>query len=85
MHDTHFYKFTITVQLNESRKSVEEGIVYSTKGYADALGKVIMRFVNDESDLVSVDSFYPIESSTDVVNMYDLVRMIKDYKGDSKI
>ena len=85
MHDTHFYKFTITVQLNESRKSVEEGIVYSTKGYADALSKVIMRFVNDESDLVSVDSFYPIESSTDVVDMYDLVQMIKDYKGDSKI
>lgn len=84
MHDTHFYKFTITVQLNEFRKSVEEGIVYSTKGYADALDKVIMRFVNDESDLVSVDSFYPIESSTDVIDMYDLVQMIKDYKGDSK-
>lgn len=81
MHDTHFYKFTITVRLNEFRKSVEEGIVYSTKGYADALDKAIARFVNDESDLVSVDSFYPIESSTDVIDMYDLVQMIKDYKG----
>jgi|GEM_PF-4702683 len=80
MRDTHFYKFTITVQLNEFRKSVEEGIVYSTKGYADALDKAIARFVNDESDLVSVDSFYPIESSTDVIDMYDLVQMIKDYK-----
>lgn len=81
MRDTHFYKFTITVQLNEFRKSVEEGIVYSTKGYADALGKAIMRFVSDESDLISVDSFYSIKSSTDVIDMYDLVQMIKDYEG----
>lgn len=81
MRDTHFYKFTITVQLNEFRKSVEEGIVYSTKGYADALGKAISRFVSDESDLISVDSFYSIKSSTDVIDMYDLVQMIKDYEG----
>jgi len=81
MRDTHFYKFTITVQLNEFRKSVEEGIVYSTKGYADALSKAIARFVSDESDLISVDSLYPIKSLTDVIDMYDLTQVIKDYEG----
>lgn len=81
MRDTYFYKFTITVQLNEFRKSVEEGIVYSTKGYADALGKAIARFVSDESDLISVDSLYPIKSSTDVIDMYDLTQVIRDYEG----
>lgn len=81
MHDIYFYKFTITVRLNELKKSVEEGIVYSTKGYADALDKVVMRFVDNESDLVSVDSLYPIESSGDVLDMYDLVQMVKDYEG----
>lgn len=81
MYDIYFYKFTITVRLNELKKSVEEGIVYSTKGYADALDKVVMRFVDNESDLVSVDSLYPIESSGDVLDMYDLVQMVKDYEG----
>lgn len=56
MHDIYFYKFTITVRFNELKSVKEEGIVYSTKGYVDALGKVIMRFVDNESDLVSVDS-----------------------------
>lgn len=80
MHDIYFYKFTITVQSDELDKSVEEGIVYSTKGYTDALSKVIMRFVDDESDLVSVDSLYPLESYGDVLDMYDLVQMVKDYE-----
>lgn len=80
MHDIYFYKFTITIQLSESKKSVEEGIVYSTKGYADALSKVIMSFVNDESNLISIDSFYPIESSGDVLDMYDLVKILKNYE-----
>ena len=40
-----------------------------------------MRFVDNESDLVSVDSLYPIESLGDVLDMYDLVQMVKDYKG----
>ena len=81
MHDIYFYKFTITVRFNELKSVKEEGIVYSTKGYADALGKVITRFVDNESDLVSVDSLYPIESLGDVLDMYDLVQMVKDYKG----
>lgn len=80
MYDMCFYKFTITIQISESKKSVGEGIVYSTKGYADALSKVIMSFVNDESNLVSVDSFYPIESSGDVLNMYNLVKTFKNYE-----
>lgn len=84
MYDMCFYKFTATIKLSEAKKSVEEGIVYSTKGYADALDKVIKRLVDNESNLVSIDSFYPIESSGDVLDMYDLVQMIKDYKGDSK-
>lgn len=78
--DIHFYKFTITIGTDEFGKSVEEGIVYSTKGYADALDKVIMSFVDDESELVSVDNFYSIKSSTDVIDMYDLVQMVKEYE-----
>lgn len=78
--DIHFYKFTITIRTDEFGKSVEEGIVYSTKGYADALDKVIMSFVDDESELVSVDSLYLIESSGDVLDMYDLVQMVKEYE-----
>ena len=80
MHDIYFYKFTITVQSDKFGKTVEEGIVYSTKGYTEALNKVIMHFVGDESDLVSVDSLYPMESCGDVLDMYDLVQMVKDYE-----
>lgn len=78
--DIHFYKFTITIGTGEFGKSVEEGIVYSTKGYADALDKVIMSFVDDESELVSVDNFYSIKNSTDVIDMYDLVQLVKEYE-----
>lgn len=80
MHDIYFYKFTITVQSDALNKSIEEGIVYSTKGYTDALSKVIVHFVDDESDLVSVDSLYPIESYGDALDIYDLVQMVKDYE-----
>jgi len=81
MYNIYFYKFTITVQSDELNKSVEEGIVYSTKGYTDALSKVITYFVDDESDLVSVDSLYPIESYGDTIDMHNLVQMVKDYEG----
>lgn len=80
MHDIYFYKFTATIKISEAKKSVEEGIVYSARGYADALGKVIKRLVDNESDLISIDSFYPIESSGDVLDMYDLVKIFKNYE-----
>lgn len=80
MYDIHFYKFTITIETDGWGKSVEEGIVYSTKGYADALNKVIMSFVDDESELLSIDSLYPIESAGDVIDMYDLKQMVKEYE-----
>ena len=56
--DIHFYKFTITIGTDEFGKSVEEGIVYSTKGYADALGKAIMHFVSDEQMLLICMTLY---------------------------
>ena len=77
MYDIYFYKFTATIKISEAKKSVEEGIVYSARGYADALGKVVKRLVDNESDLVSIDSFYPIESSGDVL---DLVKIFKNYE-----
>lgn len=80
MYDICFYKFTATIKISEAKKSVEEGIVYSTKGYADALDKVIKRLVDNESNLVSIDSFYPIESSGDVLDMYNLVKIFKNYE-----
>lgn len=80
MYDMCFYKFTATIKISEAKKSIEEGIVYSTRGYADALGKVIKRLVDNESDLVSIDSFYPIESSGDVLDMYNLVKVFKNYE-----
>lgn len=79
MYDMCFYKFTATIKISEAEKSVEEGIVYSTKGYADALDKAIKRLVDNESDLVSIDSFYPIESSGDVLDMYNLAKIFKNY------
>lgn len=84
MYDVHFYRFIITIRSGTPHSFVEEGIVYSTDGYVDALQKIITSFVNDESDLVSVDCLYPIESSADVIDMYHLAKIVKDYEKRNK-